>query len=379
MTFGHLKKGIADIKSDYPSVSNRDYKDQLASSADGTTTITYRYDYQGNRAKQVNGSTTTLYPNDYYSVDGSNIERHIMAGALGSVATSTWDGSASSIVYHHKDHLGGTHVETDESGDAVEYTLYKPYGGTLVDEKTGTYDNDLKYTGKEKDANTGWYYYGARYYNADAGQFMSEDKVFKAMSDNKKILELTSNPIQRQLMEPQKMNSYAYADLNPIIKLDPTGNNAIAAGLFFQSFGYGLEIFGFGADSTIIGIPAGVFIGAVGLVSIGVGVIVMSTSDDAKSGTEQNIGPPPKPEDLEGKSQQEIDDVMKGKGWPSEPTRNGDGTRYPNPNKPGEQVRVQPGNPNDPNPVKQGPYVRISTEGEKTEPIPLEGNPTLNK
>jgi hypothetical protein len=86
----------------------------------------------------------------------------------------------------------------------------------------------------------------------------------------------------------------------------------------------------------------------------------------------------PKAEDLHGKSPQEIDSMMKDKGWTGEPTRKGDGTRYPNPNAPGEQVRVQQGNPKDPNPIKQGPYGRISSDGQKTEPIPLKGNPTLN-
>jgi hypothetical protein len=51
--------------------------------------------------------------------------------------------------------------------------------------------------------------------------------------------------------------------------------------------------------------------------------------------------------------------------------------RYADPGNPGTQVRVMPGNPNDPNPVKQGSYARVSTGGMICDPIPLKGNPTL--
>jgi hypothetical protein len=69
------------------------------------------------------------------------------------------------------------------------------------------------------------------------------------------------------------------------------------------------------------------------------------------------------------------------KGWVKTPTRDGDGsgTRWLNPNKPGQAVRVMPGKASDPNPVKQGPYVRVSKDGKVSDPVPLSGNPTLKK
>ena len=63
-------------------------------------------------------------------------------------------------------------------------------------------------------------------------------------------------------------------------------------------------------------------------------------------------------------------------GWVRQPTRTG-GTRYVNPARPGEQVRAMAGNPRDPNPVKRGPYARVSRDGTVSPPIPLAGNPTL--
>ena len=82
------------------------------------------------------------------------------------------------------------------------------------------------------------------------------------------------------------------------------------------------------------------------------------------------------PATLRGKSMQEVDDMVP-QSWARQPTARGEGTRYVHPTNRGEQLRVQPGMASDPNPVKQGPYCRISQCGETTEPIPLKGNPTL--
>ena len=82
------------------------------------------------------------------------------------------------------------------------------------------------------------------------------------------------------------------------------------------------------------------------------------------------------PGSLEGATPDEVEALVP-KGWVKSPSRTGDGTRWLNPDRPGEAVRVQPGNQRDPNPVKRGPYARVSKNGKTTDPIPLRGNPTL--
>ena len=51
----------------------------------------------------------------------------------------------------------------------------------------------------------------ARYYDGSKGEFLSEDPVF------------LGNPKQQVLTDPQSLNSYSYANDNPITKSDPTG------------------------------------------------------------------------------------------------------------------------------------------------------------
>lgn len=62
---------------------------------------------------------------------------------------------------------------------------------------------------------------------------------------------------------------------------------------------------------------------------------------------------------------------------PSNESKGGEGKRLTKPGKKGEQVRIMPGNPLDSNPVKQGPYVRVSKPGVNDHAVPLASNPTL--
>ena len=78
---------------------------------------------------------------------------------------------------------------------------------------------------------------------------------------------------------------------------------------------------------------------------------------------EKPVGEIPGDEELKGLSPEEIDKLMKDKNWEVEPTKLGGGTKYVNPEKLGEQVRVMPGQITDPNPVKQEGYAKTSARG----------------
>jgi len=92
---------------------------------------------------------------------------------------------------------------TDENGDQTGMLEYTPYGTTAS--HTGTSDPKHKFTGQEEDDSTGLYYYGARYYDAQLGRFITADPTIQHPTD------------------PQDFNRYAYARNNPIVFTDPTG------------------------------------------------------------------------------------------------------------------------------------------------------------
>jgi hypothetical protein len=101
--------------------------------------------------------------------------------------------------------------------------------------------------------------------------------------------------------------------------------------------------------------------------------LLKATSAEGESGRSID-----QPGSLTGATPEEIESAVPA-GWVKSPTREGEGsgTRYHNPERLGEAVRVMPGKATDPNPVKQGPYVRVSKGGKVSDPIPLKGNQTL--
>lgn len=141
------------------------------------------------------------------------------------------------LVYHLTDHLTGTNIDTDEQGNVLEAVDYYPFGGVRVDEKSGGYENKYKYTGKELDADTGLYYYGARYYDAGIGRFVSEDPI------------ALFNP-EQFLFDPQQLNFYSYGRNNPVLYNDPNGCGAREFAAGFSNAYYTNYTFGFGRNNS---------------------------------------------------------------------------------------------------------------------------------
>jgi len=192
-----------------------DYRNELTQTASGTATTTYAYDYQGNRVKYSNGTKTTYYPNSSYSVTGATSTKQIYAGGQ-LIATVTGTGASSTLVYVNTDHLTGSNTISDTSGNVIENTDYYPYGQIRVDDTTTTFSETKKFTGHDYDSDTGLTYFGARYYDPRMARFQSEDAVFLAIGKDKSLNKLLKNP--------QALNSYAYANDNPLINIDADGN-----------------------------------------------------------------------------------------------------------------------------------------------------------
>ena len=113
-------------------------------------------------------------------------------------------GIAQSIFYNHTDHLGSASWITDDQGEAVQYVHYMPYGELWVTQQSNSYDERFKFTGKERDAETGYDYFGARYYLSLLGIWLSPDPL---------------------LDESPNISSYAFCGWNPINRSDPDGRD----------------------------------------------------------------------------------------------------------------------------------------------------------
>ena len=110
------------------------------------------------------------------------------------------------IYYYHSDHLGSTGYITDKDGSATQFVSYKPYGEALVDEHNTTCEQPWKFNGKELDAETGLYYYGARYYEPVLAMWCGVDALAEKYPS---------------------MGGYVYCAGNPVKLVDQDGNKIV--------------------------------------------------------------------------------------------------------------------------------------------------------
>jgi RHS repeat-associated protein len=82
--------------------------------------------------------------------------------------------------------------------------------------------NVSRYTGKERDQESGNDYFGARYYGSSMGRFMSPDPA---------------GPWAADVSDPQSWNFYAYARNNPLINVDLFGYDCV----YLNNAGNGVE------------------------------------------------------------------------------------------------------------------------------------------
>jgi RHS repeat-associated protein len=80
--------------------------------------------------------------------------------------------------YQYRDRLGSAVIECNESGQVISYEEYYPYGASAYRAAKSGVDLSLKryrFTGKERDSETGLDYFGVRYYASWLGRWTSGD------------------------------------------------------------------------------------------------------------------------------------------------------------------------------------------------------------
>lgn len=105
---------------------------------------------------------------------------------------------APAVAFHLGDHLGSSNVVLGSNGEWINREEYTPYGETSF----GSFAlKRYRFTGKERDEESGLYYHGARYYAPWVARWMSCDPLI--VLDN--------------------LNLFGYASCNPIQHIDPSG------------------------------------------------------------------------------------------------------------------------------------------------------------
>jgi RHS repeat-associated protein len=113
------------------------------------------------------------------------------------------------VFYYHTDAIGSVRMITDETGQVVARYDYLPFGEPC-DSLCGTPSapDPRQFAGKEHNQETGFEYFGARFYSSGTGRFTTVDPM-SVLSEN--------------MADPQLWNRYAYGRNNPLRYVDPDG------------------------------------------------------------------------------------------------------------------------------------------------------------
>ena len=269
------------LRMPHLQVMQWDFRDQLqmtqrqavnAADADGVQhqgeRTWYVYDSAGQRVRKVTELATLQVKDQRIYLGGFEIYRrngtnpllretlHIMDDkqciALVETRTRGNDPAPRQLVRHQfGNHLGSASLELDDQAQIISYEEYTPYGSTSYHAMLGQTETPkrYRYTGKERDEESGLYFHGARYYAPWLGRWVSCDPI--GIED--------------------AINLYQYVRNNPQNSVDTTGNETtppplweVNAGLKFSVGSVGMEFKPYVAGSisvpiwNSVGVDAGV-------------------------------------------------------------------------------------------------------------------------
>jgi RHS repeat-associated protein len=223
----HLGSGL-------PGPNTRwDYKDQLhRADLGGGGAAFYVYDTSGQRLRKVREKTPSLTEERIYlggleifrkhkgpiDVNTVTLERETLnvmddKRRIALVETRKVDTAGNDeaparlILFQFGNHLGSASLELDDQAQIVSYEEYASYGSSTYQAMRSQTETAkrYRYTGKERDEESGFYYHGARYYVPALGRWLSSDPI--GLADG--------------------TNLYVYGANNPLSKYDPVGTQGV--------------------------------------------------------------------------------------------------------------------------------------------------------
>jgi RHS repeat-associated protein len=218
--------------------------------------VTFKYDPFGRRIYKSSSTGTSIY-----AYDGDNlIEETNASGAVVARYTQTQNideplamlrGGATS--FYHADGLGSVTSVSNGAGSLAQTYAYDSFG--KLTSSSGSLTNPFQYTARESDTETNLHFYRARYYDPNAGRFISEDPI-----------SFTGG-----------INLYRYVKNKPVNSVDPFGLNPGAGALPWWLW----WILDHPISIPIVTVGAG---GAAIIIAIGEGVLAPATGiDDSRA------------------------------------------------------------------------------------------------
>jgi RHS repeat-associated protein len=246
-TYDPVANRLTKVDSGGTTTYTYDANDRLLTEGGNT----YTYDNNGNTLSKTVGGNTTSYTYDFenrlisvltpgslidytYDADGIRLSAEVDGVATDYLVDKNRryaqvleekDGAGNLVVsyvygddlisqnrsgqyrYYMYDGSGSARQLTDSIEATTDTYVFDAFGIEL--DRTGTTENNYLYTGEQYDPNVGFYYLRARYYDMQTGRFMVQD------------------PFEGNPFEPHSLHKYLYANANPVMFVDPSGEMSI--------------------------------------------------------------------------------------------------------------------------------------------------------
>jgi RHS repeat-associated protein len=162
--------------------------------------------------------------------------------------------------WYHSDHLGSASYITGADGKVCSNINYFPTGEVFVEQNRNSPNLPYKFNGKELDSETGYYYYGARYYNPKVSLWLNVDPLadYNPHMNDEHYKDGEHNG---GVFNQMNNNPYIYCYQSPVRYIDPNGkqvdSNATASATIVYAPAYRsapvIETPWFDKISTVVG------------------------------------------------------------------------------------------------------------------------------
>jgi RHS repeat-associated protein len=171
-----------------------DAENRLISSTVGSTATTYLYDAYSRRMAVTTGGISTLFVYDDWNCiaeySGTALSKTNLwgldlsdtlqsAGGVGGLLAERLHSGTAATYHPTYDGNGNVSEYLAANGTTAAHFEYDPIGNTVVDADTSNLFT-YRFSTKPRDAETGLYYYGYRYYDPKTGRWPSRDPIEEA-------------------------------------------------------------------------------------------------------------------------------------------------------------------------------------------------------
>jgi RHS repeat-associated protein len=190
----------------------------LAIAQAGVMSDEFGYAFDGTRLwKRIDQNQTNIqvWIGNIYEEKGGKKLFHVFAGSEQVCTFETnsalYGGSNTNAAgyYYHQDSLTSSSALSGSLGSsgAVEVNVWFPFGRVQTATPQASFQVSRRFTGQVFDAESGLYYYNARYYDPELGRFIQPDDTISDYGN------------------PQSYNRYSYCVNDPLRYTDPTGHD----------------------------------------------------------------------------------------------------------------------------------------------------------